>query len=275
MKGRAAARTSGATGAVRDHRDQAGRDRVDVERVDELAHRELGHRAARRRDDGCAVRHRLEHGHAEALPQRREGEGRGARVGRLQVGVVQPAEQVHAARRARRRGRARRPRSASPHPDGPTSTRSWSSCPATRAYASTSRGTFLRGSSVPHHRMYGRSTCTLDRQVSRLPGGDLVGSHPVRDHRDAVRLEPVRHAVVPRRPRRDDDLRRLGAHDVERPPEERVAASREVVGLPQEREVVHRDHERRPAPGDRPRRRVDDVDARQGRLRARPTKSRG
>ena len=89
-----------------------GRDRVDVERVDE--HRgaagDLLGRAARARDDGRAAGHRLEHRDPEPLVERREGE------------------------RSGRRGRARRAPRPTPRPASPASRRRPSPCaPTTRS----------------------------------------------------------------------------------------------------------------------------------------------
>jgi hypothetical protein len=90
----------------------------------------------------------------------------------------------------------------------------------------------------------------------------------VRDHRDAVRGDAVREAVVARRDGRHDDAGRFPARQVQCATEERVATRREVVGLPQEGEVVNGDDERCTRSGHRPRRRVNDIDRSGDRLGA-------
>ena len=110
-----------------------GRDRLDVERVDEhgRAAGDLLGRAAAARHDGRAARHRLEHRDAEALVQRREDE-RSARRGRARPAPRRRPRRPSRASR-RRPSRARRRRAARRRP-------------ARRPRRSGAR--FLRGSSV-------------------------------------------------------------------------------------------------------------------------------
>ena len=77
-----------------DDRDHRARERPGVARIDEHGGvpRHLGERRAVRRDDRGAARHRLEHGEAEPLGERREHEGRGVAVERGQGVLLDVAD---------------------------------------------------------------------------------------------------------------------------------------------------------------------------------------
>ncbi|SIB04733.1 Uncharacterised protein [Mycobacteroides abscessus subsp. abscessus] len=78
--------------------------------------RNLRHAGVRAGHDGRPVRHGLEDGQAEALPDRGEGEDSGTRIRAGQVGVVESAEDVHAPGGKRRVGGVASP-SGGPHED--------------------------------------------------------------------------------------------------------------------------------------------------------------
>ena len=211
---------------------EAARDVVDVQGIDE--HRSpAGHvlgAGAVRGHHGGALRHRLQHRQAEALAQARVGQG-------LRTGV-EGAQLVG-------RHEAECPDVAAG--DGHVT-------PAARSGQDQLEVGVLGPDALERRDQAGQVLAGLDRageqdvgpvEAELLPGvGHLLGRGPLGTHAQRYEAQPcfadaVRREIGPRGHRRAQHQVGVAAQELETPVEGPQPAAREVVGLVEERQVVH------------------------------------
>ena len=231
-----------------------------VHRVDEQSSvaGDLLHARARRGDHRGAVRHGLQDGQAEALPDGGERECARARVGGGQVGVAQAPQDVEA-----------------PGGDllGQGGLLGGVLAPSGRAHqdqvevrgggqareGAQQGGQVLAGLAGADPQDVGaREGVGLLERPDLVRTGRGVGE-AVGDHRDPRRIEACRDAVVRGGPAGDDDGARAPPRLVQGTTEVGVAVAGEVRGVAHEGDVVDGDRQGLGRGGDRPRGRVDGV----------------
>ena len=239
---------------------QGGGERVRVGWLDEQpgVAGDLFHAGARARDDGGPVGHGLKDGQAEALPQGREGEDAGARVGTGQVGVVEAAQDMDAVGCQGRVGGVRAP-------SGGTDEDQIEVGVLHLPVGGQEGRQVLAGLAGSDPQDVGAGQVPTGAEVLDLVIGDGRVAQAVRDDSDEGGIQARLDAVVGGGLGGDDDRVGARARDLEGAVEVGGSVGREVVGVAQEGDVVdgdgHGARGRRDGPGGG----VDDVGGGRGR----------